>query len=152
MFPTEPLVRQVLGPYERQLCMILRDSWKRVAAMPDRASFGFKRTVATLMHQMLMNELRVSFIGESSIHPIEKHETIRMLINRKVLLRLKKMDPRGYTSAIQTQANLAFTNVTSVLPFLPEEVPEVFTVDMGYVLNDLSTKIEHILVAGRFGD
>lgn len=152
MFPTEPYVRAVLGPYENQLCEIIRKAWNRVTAMPERSGFDFKRTVATLMHQMLMNEVRASLILEPNVHAIEAHETIRLLLQKTILLRLKKMDRRGYASAIQTQACLALTNVSGRLPFQSHEVPEVFTIDMGYVLNDLSTKIDHILVAARFGE
>lgn len=62
------------------------------------------------------------------------------------------MDSCGYASAIQTQTCLALTKVSGRLPFQSHEVPEAFAIDMGYVLNDLSTKIDHILVAARFGE
>ncbi len=61
------------------------------------------------------------------------------------------MDQRGYTRAQPTQATMAFTNVLP-LPFADHELPTVHPVDFGYVLNDLETRIETILVAARFGE
>ena len=103
------------------------------------------------MHQFLMNGIRQEF-GDANVRLMEGHETIRLLIDKAILLRLKKMDRRGYTRAIQTQACLAFTNISPRLPFDLMDVPELAIVDMGYVLNDLETKIDHILVAARFGE
>ena len=89
---------------------------------------------------------------EHGVHAIEAHETIRLPLKKTILLWLKKMDSCGYASAIQTQTCLALTKVSGRLPFQSHEVPEVFAIDMGYALNDLSTKIDHILVAARFGE
>jgi hypothetical protein len=152
MFPTEPYVRGVIGPYEPELCQLIRRSWKRVTENPDRASFDLKRMVATFMHQMLMNEVRATYTDTPDVRLLEAHETIRLLIEKTLLVRLKKMNRRGYARNHSSQATLAFTNVITPLPFALVELPEVYTVDVGYVLNDLETKIDLILVAARFGE
>jgi hypothetical protein len=142
MFPSEELVRPILAAHEPRLAGIYERAWAKVTAMPERASFDLKRTVATVMHQMTMNELRAEYHGERGVHLMEEHETIR----------LKKMDERGYTRAAPTQATLAFTTPETPLPFSQEDFPDLCSVDVGYVLNELGTRLEDILVAARDRD
>lgn len=152
MFPSEELVRTILAAHEPRLAGIYERAWAKVTAMPERASFDLKRTVATVMHQMTMNELRAEYHGERGVHLMEEHETIRLLVDRRVAIRLKKMDERGYTRAAPTQATLAFTTPEKPLPFSQEDLPDLCSVDVGYVLNELGTRLEDILVAARDRD
>ena len=151
MFPSEPDVRNLLRPYEPALCAILTSAWRQVAGLPGRATFDFKRTVATLMHQLIMNGVRSEFADSKDVRLLEGHETIRLLVERQLVIRLKKMDRRGHTRAAPTQATLAFTNELP-LPFASADLPDVHTIDFGYVLNELETKIDAILVAARAGE
>jgi hypothetical protein len=143
MFPSEETVQPILEPHEPRLAAIFDRAWARVSAMPERPNFDLKRTVAVMMHQFVMIELRAEYSAESAVHLIEEHETIRMLIDRKVVVRLKKMDERGYTRAATTQATLAFITPMAPLPFAGEDdFPDQCSVDVGYVLNELGTRIE----------
>lgn len=153
MYPTEPYVRAVLGPHEPHLCQMYNRSWGRVSSLPGRSQLDYKRTVATLMHQFMMNEVRARFgDDEGDVRRMESHETIRLLVGRTLVVRLKKMDGRGFARAIPTQTTLTLTNAVDGGMFDSSEVPPIFYVDMGYVLNDLETRIDHILVAARFGE
>lgn len=153
MYPTEPFVRSVIGQYEPNLCRMYERAWRAVNALPGRSTFDFKRTIAVLMHQFMMNEVRREFGASRKVRFLEDHETIRLLVDRKLAVRLKKMDKRGYARAIQTQAALAFTNeVPLALPFSEDDLPHVYAADVGYVLNDLETSIDSILVSGRYGE
>lgn len=153
MYPTEPFVRSVIGQYEPTICGMYERAWRALNAIPGRATFDFKRTVAVLMHQLMMNEVRREFSASQVVRFLDSHETIRLLVERNLIVRLKKMDKRGYARAIPTQASLALTNeVPMTLPFSENDVPHVHVVDVGYVLNDLETAIDSILVAGRFGE
>ena len=152
MYPTEPYVRSILGAHEARLSGMFEQSWQAVASFPGRSQLGYKRTVATLMHQFMMNAVRSEFSDAADVRPMESHETIRLLIGRTLVARLKKMDGRGYARAIPTQTTLTLTNALDAPMFDASEVPPIFHVDMGYVLNDLETRIEHILVAARFGE
>ncbi len=137
MFPSEETVRPILEPHQPRLAAIFDRAWARVSAMPERPNFDLKRTVAVMMHQFVMIELRAEYSAESGVHLIEVHETIRMLIDRKVVVRLKKMDERGYTRAATTQATLAFITPMAPLPFAGEDdFPDQCSVDVGYVLNE----------------
>lgn len=152
MYPTEPYVRSVLGPHEPPLCSMFERAWQTVASLPGRSQLDYKRTVATLMHQFMMNEVRDGFGDSDDIRLMENHETIRLLVGRTLVVRLKKMDGRGVSRAIPTQATLTLTNALDAPLFDGSEVPPIFYVDMGYVLNELETKIDDILVAARFGE
>lgn len=152
MYPTEAVVRRFLAPHETRIAGIYDRAWKKVAALPGRAAMDLKRTVATLMHQFTMNELRREYGSDRGVRLIDEHETIRMMIERRLVVRLKKMDYRGYTRSAPTQAALAFTTPEARLPFAYDDVPDLCAVDVGYVLNDLGTKVEHILAAARDHD
>ncbi|MCZ8312382.1 MAG: hypothetical protein O9320_16165 [Magnetospirillum sp.] len=151
MVPTEHHAQSILSRYERKLCEIINTAWSQVSNLPGRASYDYKRTIAVLMHQHVMNEVRAEFGESKDVRLLEEHETIRLLINREIVVRLKKMDRRGYTRAQPTQATLALTNELP-LPFAYEDLPDIHTIDFGYVLNELETKIEYILVAARLGE
>jgi hypothetical protein len=152
MYPNEPHVRSVLGPQEPRLCGIFERAWQAVAALPGRSKLDYKRTVATLMHQYMMNEVRAEFAEDGNVRLLESHETIRLLVGRALVVRLKKMDGRGFARAIPTQTTLTLTNATDAPLFDASQVPPIFHVDMGYVLNELETRIDHILLAARFGE
>lgn len=153
MYPTEPCVRTALGPYEARICRMYDRAWGKVSSLPCRSQLDYKRAVATLMHQFMMNEVRAEFSAdEGDVRLMEGHETIRLLVARTLVVRLKKMDGRGLARAISTQATLMLTNVVERQLFDSAEVPPIFHVDMGYVLNHLETRIEHILVVARSGD
>lgn len=70
----------------------------------------------------------------------------------RVMLRLKKMDENGVTRASPTQSALTFITPMATLPFAADDFPDPCSVDCGYVLNDLGTRIDHVLVAARDGD
>jgi hypothetical protein len=152
MYPTEPYVKAVLGQHEPLLCGMFERAWTSVSSFPGRSQLDFKRTIATLMHQFMMNEVRSQLSAEFDVRFMENHETIRLLVGKTLLVRLKKMDRRGYARAIPTQATLMLTNVVEPSLFCESELPPIFNIDMGYVLNELETRIDHILVAARYGD
>jgi hypothetical protein len=104
------------------------------------------------MHQFMMNEVRSEFADDADVRRMENYETIRLLVGRTLVVRLKKMDGRGFARAIPTQTTLTLTNAIDAPLFDSSEVPPIFYIDMGYVLNELETRIEHILVAARFGE
>ncbi len=159
MLISEDDARRILAPHQPRLAGVIDRSWARLAANPDRASFNMKRTVATVMHNFMMNELRIEYPkSDRSVFLMEGFETIRMLIDRYLVVRVKKMDERGVTHAQETQASLSFITpdepiILPHLPFAEEEVPtDMASVDMGYVLNDLGTRIDSKLVTARRGD
>ncbi len=151
-YPTEDYVRPILEPHEARLSGIFHRAWARLSKNPDRASFEFDRTVAVVMHQFTMLELRAEYAEVSGAHLWEEHETIRLLLDRRVMLRLKKMDENGVTRASPTQSALAFITPMAPLPFTSADFPDPCSVDCGYVLNDLGTRIDHVLIAARNGD
>lgn len=152
MFPTEPYVRAVLGPIEPALCSLIDAAWDELRRSPIRAELDFKRATATLMHQLLMNRVRQRFVSQPDVHLMADHETIRLLVNRTLRVRLKKMDKRGRTRAAPTQMTLELTNADEARLFGLADLPAIYNVDMGYVLNDLETRVDSILVAARHGE
>jgi hypothetical protein len=155
LFIEEDAARALLAPCEGRISGVIDRAWSRFAAMPDRPHFNLKRAIATVVHQFMVNELRIEFAGDRDVYLIEEHETVRMLFARRLVVRLKKMDEHGVTRAAPTQAALGFIlpHKPLMLPFAPEDVPpETPSIDMGYVLNELCTRIEQKLVAARYGD
>jgi hypothetical protein len=155
---TEEEAREIIdADREVRVANCIDRAWQRLGANPDRAAFNLKRTVATVMHQFMMNELRIEFGIEKGVHLVEEHETIRIVFDQRLLVRLKKMDKRGVTAAHHSQALLGFIfpDVPKVvtLPWDEKEMREDLPcVDMGYVLNELGTRIDQKIVAAREGD
>jgi hypothetical protein len=89
-----------------------------------------------------------AFDGNPDVHVVYQDETAKFLFKRKVLVRLKKGDSNHLGSNIETQAVLAFTDPQLTIPGLPD----VQKVDIVYVLNDLQTEIDRVVVTARNND
>ena len=152
MFISEDEAREILAVHEPRISAVMDRAFARLANMADRASFDLKRTRRTVMHQFLMNELRREYKGDKDVHLMEEDETIRLLVKKKLVVRIKKMDRRGMTRAQVNATTLSFImpDAPLELPFAASEVPpSTPSIDAGYVLNDLETKIDRKLVAAR---
>lgn len=154
MHITEAAVRAILEPHEARIAGVIHRAWQATRAQMSTDPFEFKRTVATVMHDRMMRELRAEYFADRDVDLIQEHETIRLLIGRKLLVRVKKMDEAGATNAYPTQTAMSFVDPAKpvMLPFDPHQLPELHCVDMGYVLNQWGTAISYTLVAARMKD
>jgi len=141
------VVKRLLKPHEKLIADLFLGAWDQWWRNPQRAALGFRRTRACLMHNYIMNEA-VPALRAAKIYVTEKHETAFFTVSQRLLFRLKKGDEKGLTSNVPTQAVLAFTDPEKNLSLFTD-LPDVWRVDIAYVLNYLQTKIDQIVVVAR---
>ncbi len=149
--PSEPHIKSTLEAYEKRIAALILRAWEtwRTGKLGER--YVFKRTRACLVHEDMVREARAEFAGDRDVHIIPGPETIYILIRDAVTIRLKKGDARGLGRNNHTQTSFAFVSADADPFELPLGLPDVQRADVTYLLNELETKIDEILVAGRDG-
>jgi len=144
----ETEVREVLTEFEPRLLEICQGGWDDWQSSRRMALDRFPRIRANVVHGFMVDRAISAFDGDPGVHVILQDETAKFLFRQRVLVRLKKADRNFLGSNIQTQAVLAFVDPQLTIPGLPD----VQKVDVIYVLNDLETAIERIVVTARDND
>lgn len=147
--PQKDEVQRVFRPYEREVTDYLLQAWDRWWKNPDRMTL-YRRSRACLIHNYTMNAAIPGFKDRKGVHVIEKpqQETAYFVIDQRLLFRIKKGDASGFTRNYPTQASLAFVDQSEDLSLFAD-LPDVWRVDIAYVMNYLQTKIEQIVVVAR---
>ena len=101
-------VRTVLEPYEATIIDIIRQAWRDWIDSGFGAVWEFKRNRANFVWAQMAHYAREVFGGEPDVHIVEKDETLKFLVDDRVLFRLKKGDEVGLTANIPTQQVLAY--------------------------------------------
>ena len=148
--PSVDDIRPLLRSREVALNKIVLGAFDRWWNNPERLQL-YRRTRATLIHNYMMIAAPTAFSTDPGVRLIDRngHETSYFLIEGRVLLRFKKGDENGLTCNIDTQAALAFVDpeVDNLLG-----LPEIARLDVAYVLSELATRVEKILIVARDGD
>ena len=148
--PSEPHIKSALSSYEDRISALILRAWETWRSSKLGEKYVYKRTRACLMHEDMIREARAEFVGDRNVHIIPGPETIYILI-KDAVIRLKKGDARGLGRNNHTQTSLAFVSADGDPMELPLGLPDVQRADVTYLLNDLETRIDEILVAGRDG-
>jgi len=149
--PVEGYVKPVLRPFEERLSSVFLRAWDSWWKSTGRKTYAYKRARACMVHELIVREARKEFGTGRDVHIIEGPETIYLLFKRLVAARLKKGDHRGLGQNNPTQTSLAFITSAADIHMLPLGLPDVQRVDVTYILNELETRIEQVLVVGRDG-
>jgi hypothetical protein len=145
----EAEVKDALKGFEAQILGAVRRAWSDDwMKSPHRAQIRYPRTRANLMYDFMVHRAIAAFDGNRDVHVIHQDETAKFLFRQKVLVRLKKGDENFLGSNIGTQAVLAFTDPQASIPGLPD----VQKVDVVYILNDLKTAVDRVVVTARDND
>ncbi len=150
MFPDEESAKSTLKPFEDRIIKVVQDAWGECWGK-YKDLHDYKRTRATIMHQLMVRHANIVFAGESKVRIIPGQETAYFLIEDHLAIRLKKGDEKHLGQNNETQMSLAFTTPGSDQASLPLGLPDVNRIDITYRLNDLESKIKDVGVAGRNG-
>lgn len=145
--PTPPIkshVENLLRSREPALVNLMLGGWARWWANPERAIL-YRRSRATLVHNYMMIDAPAALGADPGIRLVPGQETIYFVVDQALVFRLKMGDSAGLSSNKETQTSLAFVDPQEMLPGLPD----VGRVDVVYVLNQLETLIDRILVVAR---
>lgn len=145
--PDQSVVEPILKKHSKTITSFIFKSWSDFLATGYAASWT-KRGRANFVWEQMATYAKATFGQDSSIRIITGHETLKFLVDDKVLFRLKKGNESGLSANYPTQGALAYSDPESDL-FGNPEVPRV---DVVYKLNRLETAIQDILVVGRAGD
>jgi hypothetical protein len=148
--PDKDEVRRMLTPHHPVITQSLLGAWNSVKAMKGGPMPLYRRVRAGLVHNFAMNEV-IPVLEGQGVHVIEKHETAFFLVGDRLLFRIKKGDERGLSSNAASQASLAFVDLEQPLSLFTD-LPDVWRVDITYILNPLDTLIKEIAVVARDGD
>jgi hypothetical protein len=111
MPPSESFVRSTLGPFEQRLRTCIDRAWADYLTISIRHKFRFTRTRANIVFDLIAGNVLV-----------ELDETIKLLVDDVLLLRIKKANEAGLGSNISTQAVI---ELVSQEPEIPRLLPDL---------------------------
>ena len=147
--PNQSRVQEILGHRHDLLAGFVTRAWERWQKNPEKSQL-YLRTRACLMHNYIMLDAIANLPLDTGIKAVDRHESALFLIDDELVVRFKKGDCQGLSSNIGTQAALEFNDPSESMSLLG--VPDLVRLDIAYVLNDLATKIQDVLVVARDGD
>ena len=112
----------------------------------------YGRSKATLLHNFVVNEIKKRFDPKHnpSVKILEKHETIKLVINNKLVIRFKKLNQYGYSSNVVTTANDHF--IQQQLSFEHPDFKRPVGLEIGYNIEDSWSEFNSIDVVYRKED
>jgi hypothetical protein len=114
----------------------------------DQARYTrWPRTRANMVFERLAVRLQEQFVDDTGIHFTFDDETVKLVIDQKLLARCKKANGRGLGQNVPTHANDLFCDQASFSTIAPLDKIEIV-----YVVNNLETEISKVLVQARDGD
>ena len=72
-------------------------------SIPIRHKFRYARTRANIVFDLIAGEVAAEFDGEPRVRVLQKDETVKLLVDDSLLLRIKKANDDGLGSNIQTR-------------------------------------------------
>ena len=140
-------VREIVTPVrEAKIYRSVIQAWADYAK--DRARYSrWPRTRANMVFERLAIRLQEQFVDDPGIHFTYDDETVKLVIDQKLLARCKKANSRGLGQNVPTHANDLFCEQGSFSTIAPLDKIEIV-----YVVNDLGTEISSVLVQARDGD
>lgn len=147
--PDQSRVKELLNPHNDAVVAVISTAWARWEKNPERAQL-YRRARACLVHNYMMLDAIPNLPEDDRIKPVEGQETALFLISDELVIRFKKGNEKGLTSNIGTQAVLEYNDPEESLSLLG--LPDLIRVDVAYVLNDLQTMVQDVLVVARDND
>lgn len=143
--PDIEAVRQVLGPLHADLRGIVSQAWALWLRSRENMDYQYGRTRACIVWEHLVRLAEARFSEHANIVPLRRHETVGWLVAGFLHFRFKKGNQQGLSSNVSTQLALALHDHEQALPGIPAAV----RVEVVYVLNELETEIQEVLVVCR---
>lgn len=145
--PTMNDIRPVLADFELRFRSVLEGAWAGWDALPAwfRAQTS-RRSRASIIYDSIKRLALIEFKGDPDVRPIEKGQTLQLLVRDSVVLRFKKANSLGLGSNIETQAVIAFIDPQLTIPDL---LMDIFKVEVCYHLNKIETGMALLAVTAR---
>jgi hypothetical protein len=145
----EEFVKSRLGPYEQRIRGAIEGAWADYLSISVRHKFLYARTRANVVFDLIAGRILVEFDADPDVKIIQKDETVKILIEDVLLVRIKKANGDGLGSNIPTQAALAFV---AQEPEFPGLLPDVFKIEVCYFEGASGADIAAVRVTARDND
>lgn len=149
MAVAESFVRSCLAPYEQRIRGVIDAAWADYLSIGVRYKLLFPRTRANIVFDLISGRAIVEFEGDRKVRILQKDETIKLLVEDVLLLRIKKANGDGLGSNIPTQAVMEFI---AQGPEIPGLLPDVYKVELCYFESRTGAEIESVRVTARDND
>jgi hypothetical protein len=141
-------VRPFMEDFELRLRDVLEGAWGDWLALPPECHSKFDKTTrANCIFDFAKHRALATFGSDSAVRAIPNGRSVKFLFRDRVLVRLKKANPRGLGSNIPTQAVLEF--ISPQLPLM--DLPEIYNVEILYTEDVLAKSIRSIDAVFRMG-
>jgi len=155
--PTKGEGREILSPYHPLIWRIVHEAWaewetiQRFRVEQRMSAPLYSRSIANYVFDAVARRAIPAFAAEDRVSVKIEAQTFKIFVAGRLAARFKQggEDKLGISGSSPTQAALAFMEADGVLPNMP---PETAKVEIIWLLNDLKTKIEAVLVVARDGD
>ncbi len=147
--PTYEDSRRVISPQREQLlAWAVQAAWTDWQDCPSRGRYSrWPRTRANMLFERLADRLVEAFRGDDGVRFVFADETIKVILDELVVLRMKKGNGEGLGDNITTQAVLAFVEAQQEIPGLNG----LWKLEGVYILNRLQTGIADVILQARDG-
>jgi hypothetical protein len=142
---SESEVREIITPVRAaKIYRAFKAAWADY--MADRVRYSrWPRTRANMVFERLAFHLQDQFSDDPGINFSFHDETVKLVIDQKLLARCKKANDRGLGVNVPTLANDLFCEQMSL-------VPDLDKIEIVYVVDKWATDIRKVLVQARDGD
>jgi hypothetical protein len=155
--PTREEARQILSPYHELVWTSVHEAWgewqvvQRFRAEQRMPALLYSRSIANYVFDAVARRAIPAFGAEPRVSVKIEAQTFKIFVAGRIAARFKQGgdDKLGVSGSRPTQAALAFMDADGVLPGMP---PETAKVEIIWLLNEIKTQIEAILVVARDGD
>lgn len=146
---SEDFVRSRLRPFEHRISKIIVAAWNDFLSIGVRHKFLYSRTRANIVFDLIAGGAIVEFNSDPNVRIIQQDETIKILVDDTILLRIKKASDDGLGSNIPTQSVLAFVCQE---PDIPGLLPDIYKVEICYFEDAIGAEIASVRVTARDDD
>lgn len=117
--------------------------------LQDQARYPrWPRTRANMVFERLAVRLQEQFIDDPGMRFVFENETVKIVVDQKILARCKKADSAGLGHNVPTFSNDLFVTQNDLLA----TVAPFDKVEIVYAVNILGTEISKVVVQARDGD
>ena len=146
-FSSQEEIQEILGRYEAPIGKSILSAWAAWLEIPETLRLSLSavpRARANAIAAFAYSEFSRLESGNESIRLYEAHDTVCLVIEEKVFVRFKKLARDYLSSNYQTQRAKEFNGQLAL-----DGIPTITRVDVGYILDKLTTRIEELAFVYR---
>ena len=146
---SESFVKSRLSAYEPRIRAVIDSAWSDFLSAHIRHKFLYSRTRANIVFDLIAGRILAEFYEDKNVRVLQKDESIKILIEDALLVRIKKANESGLGSNVPTQSVMAFVTQE---PDIPGLLPDIYKVEICYFEDMTGAEIASVKVTARDND